>query len=95
MIFIDEYTRYTFVYLMRTRDELYDKFEEFLADVRAVHDQSVERVSHLETDCDDDLVRLHSDNAAEYHETPKDPTEKVRSQDDFLTVSLSIAERNR
>ena len=71
VIFIDEYTRYTFVYLMRTRDELYDKFEEFLADVRAVHDQSVERVSHLETDCDDDLVRLHSDNASEYHKLQK------------------------
>ena len=55
--FIDDYSRYTTVYMMKTKDEVFDKFKEFVTLAENLTGEKVKCLS---------LKKLRSDNGGEY-----------------------------
>ncbi|KAJ0392066.1 hypothetical protein P43SY_011689 [Pythium insidiosum] len=62
VVFVDEYTRYLFTFLMKTRDELYHVYESLRRKVR----KEINYVYSVVAVYDEEIMRVQSDNAKEY-----------------------------
>ncbi|KAE9273402.1 hypothetical protein PR003_g29919 [Phytophthora rubi] len=62
IVFVDEYTRYVFTFLMRKRDELYHVYEDLRRKVR----DKIKYIYTVVSEYDDEIKRLQSDNGKEY-----------------------------
>ncbi|KAE8957949.1 hypothetical protein PF011_g30958 [Phytophthora fragariae] len=62
IVFVDEYTRYVFTFLMRKRDEVYHVYEDLRRKVR----DKIKYIYTVVSEYDDEIKRLQSDNGKEY-----------------------------
>lgn len=63
VIFVDDYSRYTWLYTMTTRKDLIKSFENFRTDFKQLFRKEMDSLSHSPSD---DIEMLHMDNAQEY-----------------------------
>ena len=95
--FIDEHTRFCFVYPIKTRSDLYKVYEQFMTDVKESHNCRVDLLCHSVPLYDTDVSGLHADNAREYQALanligPKYGT-KTRFSHAYHPAQNGIAER--
>ncbi|KAE9280413.1 Retrovirus-related Pol polyprotein from transposon TNT 1-94, partial [Phytophthora rubi] len=62
IVFVDEYTRYVFTFLMRKRDEVYHVYEDLRRKVR----YKIKYIYTVVSEYDDEIKRVQSDNGKEY-----------------------------
>ena len=62
VVFVDEYTRYLFTYLLKRRDEVYHVYEDLRLEVSG----QIQYVCQTVVAYDDEIRKVQSDNAKEY-----------------------------
>ena len=81
--FIDDFTRYTFVYLMVNKSELYSKYEQFKMEATSTfRDAHIEYLHYRSPDASPDaaIQTLLSDNGAEYLRLGRDISHRDRTR---------------
>ena len=97
VVFVDEFTRYCFVYLMHLRSDLYKIYTQFVADMRQHHNRRIEMLCHTMAVYDTEPTRLQMDNAGEYQKLGRIILEKYGTKSTFAQAYTpsenGIAER--
>ncbi|GMF46157.1 unnamed protein product [Phytophthora fragariaefolia] len=62
IVFVDEYTRYVFTFLMRKRDEVYHVYKALRRKIK----EKIKYIYTVVSEYDDDIKRVQSDNGKEY-----------------------------
>ncbi|KAJ0392142.1 hypothetical protein ATCC90586_011575 [Pythium insidiosum] len=92
VVFVDEYTRYLFTFLMKTRDELYHVYESLRRKVR----KEINYVYSVVAVYDEEIMRVQSDNAKEYEKLARQVAQygtRFRFTQSYTPQQNGMAER--